>query len=130
MDTFRSIILLLLVGLLPQLVVPAAEAAQPANNNGDPRGGVQVYHSQENNPRAVVKEGLFVGIGAQRVAILEGRKSKKKSYRLDEAYRVIYNGQEVDWQAFSFKQIPPHSIVKLVMIDGLIVEIILVEVSS
>ena len=90
----------------------------------------QVYQSQENDPRAVIKEGLYVGIEKGRVAILEGSKSREKSYRLIEDYHVLYNEQEIDWNAFGYKRIPPHSVVKLVMIDGQIVEIILLEVSS
>ena len=133
MDAFKSIIILVLVVFFSVATAPVSEAARkvPVGQQADgQQADGQAYLSLENNPRAVVKEGLFVGFEKERVAILLGSKSKKQTYRIDEDYRVLYNEQEIDWEEVDLKQIPPHSIVKLVMIDGQVVEIILVEVSS
>ena len=138
MDAFKSIIILVLVVFFSVATAPVSEAARKAAVDQKAGGqdiasqetDGQTYLSLENNPRAVVKEGLFVGFEKERVAILTGSKSKKQTYRIDEDYRVLYNEQEIDWEEVDLKQIPPHSIVKLVMIEGQVVEIILVEVSS
>ena len=127
-DAFKSIIILVLIVFFSVATAPVSEAARKIAVDQETDG--QTYLSLENNPRAVVKEGLFVGFEKERVAILTGSKSKKQTYRIDEDYRVLYNEQEIDWEEVDLKQIPPHSIVKLVMIDGQVVEIILVEVSS
>ena len=105
-----------------------------------PRGAAEVtesvaqeqpaYMSQEEDPRAIIKEGLYVGISKDNVSIIEGVRSTKRSYRLEENYKVVFNGQEIDWKALGMGRIPPHSVVKLIMFEGQVREIVLVEVSS
>ncbi len=105
-----------------------------------PRGAAEVtesvvqeqpaYMSQADDPRAVIKEGLYVGISKDNVSILEGVRSTKRSYRLEEDYKTVFNGQEIDWKALGMGRIPPHSVVKLIMFEGQVREIVLVEVSS
>lgn len=88
------------------------------------------YVTQEDDPRAIVKQGFYVGIDKGNVSILEGKKSTKRTFRLEENYKFIFNGQEIDWKALGLGRIPPHSIVKLIMFEGQVREIVLVEVSS
>jgi len=88
------------------------------------------YQSLENDPRAVVKTGLFVGIVKDQVSLFEGDNARKKNYRLEPDYKIIFNNQVSDLKELGLSQIPPHSVVKLIMIDGQVCEIILLEVSS
>ena len=90
----------------------------------------RAYQSLENNPLAIVKEGLYVGIEQDRVSYIDERTGRKVSYRLEPDFKTIYQGLEIDWDELGLVRIPPHSVVKLVLIDGQVCEIILLEVSS
>ena len=102
---------------------PAALYAD-AEKAGDVSGIAQ-YESLENNPGAIVKTGFFVGISKGRVTYMDMNTHRKYSYRLEEGYRVLYQEEIVP-----LTTIVPHSIVKLVMIEGQVLEIILVQRSS
>ncbi len=50
---------------------------------------------------------------------------RSTTYRLDENYQVFYQGEII-----GFDNVPPSSIVQLVMVGGLIKEVILLQRSS
>jgi len=92
------------------LPVVAAEESSPT-----------VVPTAEMNPLAVVKEGFFYGIDKGRVTLADVDSGRKATYRLEEHYRVFHENAELP-----LEHIPPHSIVKLVLIEGQVREIILV----
>lgn len=117
--------------LVLTVALPVSQAAPRVKDKVQKREAApQGYVSQENDPRAIIKEGLYAGIEKGKVSLLEGVRSIKRSYRLEEDYKIIFNGLEVDWKALGLIRIPPYSSVKLIMFEGQVREIVLVEVPS
>ena len=117
-------------GVLPSDAAPINKKSVENDLGDSASTGGAVYLSQEADPRAILKDGFYAGIVDNQVSILEGSQMKKRSYRLEEGYKVVFNGQEVDWKTLGFIRVPPHSVVRLVIFEGQVREIVLVEVSS
>ena len=74
---------------------------------------------------AIEKTGFYNGIVNERVTILDEKSYKKMTYLIDPSMTVTYQEQEIEWQSLL-----PHSIVKLIVIDAEVVEIVLIQESS
>ena len=76
---------------------------------------------------AIEKTGFYVGIVNERVTILNEKSYKKLTYMVGKNMIVTYQDQEIEieWQSLL-----PHSIVKLIIVDAEVVEIVLIQESS
>ena len=99
------------------VVVPVVKA--------DESTAVTRHPVAETNPLAVTKEGFFYGIDRGRIALADVDSGRKSSYRIEEDYRIFFENEEIP-----LAQIPPHSLVKLVLIEGQVREMILLLRSS
>ncbi len=121
---FGKIVLLLLLGQLLMIASGlTALAEEPPAVAGNAEQ--QLVPAAEQDPRAVVKEGFFSGIADERVSLDDMNTGRKSSYRLEENYLIFQ-----DEAVITLDDIPPHSIVKLVLIEGQVREIILLLRSS
>lgn len=74
---------------------------------------------------AIEKIGFYVGIDRERVSILDESSYKKLRYIVASHMIVTHQEQEIEWQSLL-----PHSIVKLIIVDAEVVEIVLLQESS
>lgn len=126
----RTLILVTVFALGLSLVAPADCFAAMANIR--PSSGEQVqpaktsgYVSAAENPLAITKEGFFVGKLKGRIVIQQTGTYREVSYLPTENMVVTHNEEEIE-----LRNLLVHSIVKLVLIDGMVAEIILIEESS
>ena len=127
-----------LVALLLLLVVVSVSFAADSDSRKGVRGKVntpadtsgQVITSLENDPRAVVKEGFFYGIDKGRVSLMPQDSNRKTSYRLEEDYNLYYLNEDGLLEEITLEFVPPHSIIKLILIEGQVREMILLLRSS
>ena len=68
---------------------------------------------------------MFGGIQGEKVLLIEEGTYRRWSYLLDEDYTVFYENAE-----YPLDHIPPHSIIKCVLINAEVREIILVHKAS
>jgi len=74
---------------------------------------------------AIEKVGFFNGYSGDRVGLVEENTYRKLSFVVDEKMQVFYENQPVDRNGLLI-----HSLVKLVLVDGIVVEIVLLQESS
>lgn len=74
---------------------------------------------------AIEKTGFYIGIDRERVSILDETSYKKLRYIVASHMIVTHQEQEIEWQSLL-----PHSIVKLIIVDAEVVEIVLLQESS
>ena len=129
MKTKRILLIVTLILLAGLTVAHAAKYTGRNNDTGEKKyqsdTGEKTYQSAEADPRAVVKEGFYGGVSKERITLKNMKTHKKASYRLEPDYRNFFNEQE-----FELRRIPPSSIIKLILIEGQVREIILLEMSS
>lgn len=89
-----------------------------------------IYQSKQNHPAAIIKDGFYGGIENNRVTLVDTNTYRKSTYRLAPDYKILHGNHEIDWEQLGLIRIPPDSIVRLVLFDGQVHEIILLEVSS
>lgn len=117
-NSFLLVIALTIVEASPTYV---SAASQPWKNGGPG----QHFESAENHPLAVMKEGIFTGVADQRISIADLKSNRPSVYRLEENYRILFNDEEI-----ALYDINPNSIIKLIVIEGQVREIILLLRSS
>lgn len=103
---------------------PCLPAGAETPSGADQKAEVKIP-TAEQDPLAVVKEGFFGGIIDGRVRLHDMTSGKITSYRLEEDYLIFQDELEI-----TLDDIPPHSIVKLVLIEGQVREILLLLRSS
>ena len=86
---------------------------------------VKAVPTAEQNPRSILKSGFFAGIRDGKVSLIDMKSYRKRAYRLKEDYLLFYGEEEIE-----LYNIPPSSIVKLIMIEGQVWEIILLQRAS
>ena len=100
----------------------ARSASDDANSDSP---GSAAVPTAENDPRAYTKEGLFVGVEDNKAVLIDEDTYRHWSYLLHDDYKVFYENAEypLDWIIKGY-------IVKYVLIDGEVREIILLHRSS
>jgi len=96
-----------------------------ADESNRDEGAVQILPTAENDPSAVIKEGFISKVEKGRVYLQDMNTYRVRQYRLEEDYRIFYNNEVKE-----LYDVPPHSIVKLIMIEGQVKEIIVLQRSS
>lgn len=74
---------------------------------------------------AIEKTGFYNGIVRERVTIQDEKSYRKLTYIVAKSMTVTHQEQVIEWQSLL-----PHSIVKLIIVDAEVVEIVLLQESS
>ena len=110
----------LLLATLLLIATPVCSAEKRAGDTSHRFGGEKATYRS-----AIEKTGFYNGIVKERVTILDEKSYKKLKYIVNSNMIVTYQDQEIEWQSLL-----PHSIVKLIIVDAEVVEIVLLQESS
>ena len=110
----------LLLAVLVFTATPVCSAEKRAGDTSHRFGGEKATYKS-----AIEKVGFYNGIIKERVTILDENSYRKLKYIVHSNMIVTYQEQEIEWQSLL-----PHSIVKLIIVDAEVVEIILLQESS
>jgi hypothetical protein len=80
---------------------------------------------QAKKPVALEKEAFFVGISNGRVTIIEQKSYLQLYYSMAPSAKMTFAGKDID-----SNRVPKHSIVRLILLDDIVQEIILVRKAS
>lgn len=110
----------LVLAALLLMVAPAWSDQKRAGDTSHRFGGKQAAYKA-----AIEKTGFYKGVVRERVTILDEKSYRKLTYMVASNMIVTYQEQQIEQMSLL-----PDSIVKLIIVDAEVVEIVLLQESS